>query len=102
MLNMPKSASGLVQFNSSCPTLWPATRNCHSVENARSNKNVISLRLKMLRVCYSLNWMGQAVPSFRPNMGKNSVRQTSAELWVVHNGESWLSWSDLIVYYYAE
>ena len=70
----------------------PPARNYHSVENACSNKNVFSLRLKMLRVCYFLNCMGQAVPSFGPNMEKNSICQTSAELSVVHNGEFWQIW----------
>jgi len=38
----------------------------------------------MLRVCYFLNCMGQTVPSFRPNMGKNSVLQPSCQWFLVH------------------
>jgi len=33
--------------------------------------------LKMFRVCYFMNCMGQAIPSFRPIMGK----QCSPNLW---------------------
>ena len=66
---------------------WPATRDYHSVDNACLNKNVFSVRSKNVRVCYLLNCMGQAVPALGPAcLGKNSVRQTSSELSVVHNG----------------
>ena len=44
----------------------------HSVQNACSNKNVFSSRLKMLQSLLHLELLGQAVPNFRLTMGKTA------------------------------
>jgi len=74
MLHVTKTQIISFQFNPSCPKLlkWSVARNYHSVENVCSNKNVFSLCLKMLRVCYFVNCIRRAVPSFRPSMGKTA------------------------------
>jgi len=45
---------------------WPAARNYHSVENAYSNKNVFSLRLKMLQSVISWIAWGRLFQALGP------------------------------------
>ena len=63
---------------SNCPMLTPRVTSSKKLSQCRERvlkrftKNVFCLRLKMLRVGYLLNCMWQALPSFRPSMGKTA------------------------------
>ena len=70
-------------------------KNYHSVENACSNKDVFSLRLKMLESGISWIAWGRLFQALGPAW-ENNVLQTSAELSVVHNGESWQIWDGFL------
>jgi len=56
---------------------WPAANNYHSVEKECSNRNVFSLRLKMLESVISWIAWDRLFHALHPTW-KNSVRQSSA------------------------
>ena len=64
-----------VQFNSNCPTLTPKVTSSKKLSQCREcmyKQKRFQFTLENVRVCYFLNCMGQAVPSFGPSMRKTA------------------------------
>jgi len=62
----------LIQFISNCPTLTPKVTSGKKLSQCRERvfkQKRFQFTQEML-VCYFLNCMAQAVPSFRPSIGK--------------------------------
>ena len=65
----------LSQFNSNCPTFTPKVTSGKKLSQCRecvSKQKRFQFMLENVRIYYFLNWMGQAVPSFRPGMGETA------------------------------
>ena len=64
-----------IQFNSNCLTHTPKVTSSKKLSQCRERvfkQKRFQFTLENVKVCYFLNCMGQAVPSFRPSMGKTA------------------------------
>ena len=77
-------------FNSNCPTLTPKVTSGKKLSQCREcvfRQKRFQFILENVRVCYFLNCMGQAVPSFRSSMRKQHSLNFS---WVVSGSYHWV------------
>ena len=80
-------SSTLIQFSSKCPPLTPKVTSDKKLSQCRERvfkQKRFHFTLESVRVCYFLNCMRQAVPSFRPSMGKTvfAKRQPSCQWFI--------------------
>ena len=74
-MNLNLNSSDSIQFNSYCPTLTPKVTSDKKLSQCTEGvfkQKRFHCALDNVRVCYFLNCLGQAVPSFRPSMGKTA------------------------------
>ena len=70
-----------IQFNSNCPTQVTSGKKLSQCSERVFKQKRFQFTLENVRVCYFLNCMGQAVPSFVPSTGKTAFAKLHPSWW---------------------